>query len=183
MDNSYSKKIEEDIRQHKLYTIQVVEQQIREYQKAFDSIKEKDVVKLTKNATSVVLRVLLTVLTVVFVLAGLLFLFPELVTHFMEEPGEVLTIQEKNGIVQTTAIIGIVLIVSGSSMGFLSIMLKKYIRKRKRLHDLSKLMKSVIGYMNENVKEEKKQYESFVNGIAQMNRSKEEYRRSTQEKF
>lgn len=183
MDNSYSKKIEEDIRQHKLYNIQVVEQQIREYQKAFDSIKEKDVVKLTKNATSVVMRVLLTILTVVFVLAGLFFLFPDLIIHFLEESGEFLTVQEKNNIVQTTSIIGMLLIVSGSSMGFLSIMLKKYKRKRNTLYDLSKLMKSVIGYMNENVKEEKKQYESFVDGIAHMNRSKEEYRRSTQQKI
>jgi hypothetical protein len=50
MENKGTKIIEEEIRQFKLYKLQIVEAKMREYGILFQEIKEHAAIKLTKNA-------------------------------------------------------------------------------------------------------------------------------------
>jgi len=58
MEDNNTKKIEEEIRQYKLFRIQTVKAKIREYENIFNKIKENIVIKFTKNATSSLIIIL-----------------------------------------------------------------------------------------------------------------------------
>ena len=168
MDNNDTKKIEEEIRQYKLYKIQAVEAKIREYENTFNIIKENIVLKFTKNASANILRIILLFITIILLLVGILFLFPEQIIKIIEGNGEFISAQEKNDFISETPYIGYVLITLSLFFSLISLLLKKNIRKRNTIYNLSELLNEVIDYMDENVKEDKKKYEYFVDSNADM---------------
>lgn len=168
MENNNKKKIEEEIRQYKLFKIQTVEAKIREYENTFNKIKENIVVKFTKNASSNLIRILILLITIVLLLFGIFFLFPEQIIKIMEENGEFFSEQEKNDTMLILPYLGYILISISVIFGIISSLLKKNIRKRNTIYNLSKLIKEVIDYMDENVKDDKKKYEYFVDSVAEI---------------
>jgi len=173
MENNI-KRIEEEIRQYKLYKIQIDENRIREYSEVFDVINESVVMKFSKNASSNILRVVLFIITVVLLLFGIGLLFPEQILNVLEKSGEVLSESDKSEFINELRFFGYTLILLSTFFGVMSILLKKNIRKRNTIFELSKLLKEVIEYMNENVSEDKRKYEYFVDGLADIeNRMKE----------
>ncbi len=172
MEIDNSKKIEEEIRQFKLYKIQTVEAKIREYDNIFNTIKENNVIKFTKNASSNILRIIFFFVTLAMFLAGIFFMFPEHIIKIMEGSGEYFSEREKRDFILTTPYLGYVLISVSILFGFITSLLKKNIRKRNTIYNLSKLLNEVIDYMSENVKEDKKKYEYFVDSNADIDMRK-----------
>ena len=166
MENNNTKKIEEEIRQYKLYKIQIVEVKIREYKNTFNKIKENIIIKFTKNVSSNILRIIFLLVTISLLVIGLFFIFPEQIIKMMEENGGFSSEQEKKEFILTTPYIGYILITISMFFSFISILLKKNIRKRNTIYNLSKLINEVIDYMDDNVKEDKKKYEYFVDSAA-----------------
>lgn len=172
MEDNNTKKIEEEIRQYKLFKIQTVKAKIREYENIFNKIKENIVIKFTKNATSNLIIILFLLIVIVFLISGIFFMFPEQVIKAMERKGEVLLEQDKNGIMLVLPYLGYLLISISVIFGIISLLLKKNIRKRNTIYNLSKLIKEVIDYMSENVEEDKKKYAYFVDSIADIENRK-----------
>ena len=168
MENESTKKIEEEIRQHKLYKIQIVEAKIREYENTFIEIKENVVLKFTKNASSNILRIIFFLLTVSLFLIGIVFLFPEQLISFFENNGEYYSLEDKKNLVLILPYMGYVLISLSILLRFISSLLKKNIKKRNTIYKMSKLISEVIDYMDNNVKEDKMKYEYFVDSAAEI---------------
>lgn len=105
-------------------------------------------------------------------LFGIFFLFPEQIIKIMVENGEYFSEQEKNNTVLMLPYLGYILISISVILGIISSLLKKNIRKRNTIYNLSKLLKEVIDYMGENVKEDKKKYEYFVDSVAEIESKK-----------
>lgn len=172
MENINTKRIEEEIRQYKLYKIQIVDAKRSEYEKTFNEIKQNIVIKFTKNASSNLLRFFLLLVTVSVLLVGVLFLFPEHIIKILEENGEYFSKQEKIDLELVLHYLGYVFISISILIGSISSLLKKNIKKRNTIYDLSKLISEVIDYMGDNVKEDKKKYEYFVDNLAEIEKIK-----------
>ena len=95
MENNV-KKIEEEIRQYKLYKIQTTEHKIREYEDIYSLIKENIFVKFTKNSFSNIFRLLFTIISIGLILLSFTLIFPEIAISFIERNGEVLTQTDRN---------------------------------------------------------------------------------------
>lgn len=180
MENAHKKAMEEEIRQHKLYKIQITEAKIREYEHTFNTIKENNVIKFTKNASSSVLRIIFFVVAVGLFIIGIFFLFPEQMIKILEKNEAYFSVQEKRDFILTAPYLGYIFISISILFGFISSLLKKNIRKRNSIYDLSKLIKEVIDYMHENVKEDKKKYEYYVDSIADIETRKRNTDTTTQ---
>jgi serine/threonine-protein kinase RIO1 len=72
MENNNTEKLDEDIRQHKLYKIQVNEQKIREYKNVFNTIKESTIVKNSKNISSYIVRFIFRLITILLIIICLI---------------------------------------------------------------------------------------------------------------
>lgn len=167
-DNNSIMKIEEEIKQYKLYKIQTTESKIREYEDVYSLIKENIVIKFTKNSFSNIFRLLLTIISIGLILLSLTLIFPEIAISFIEKTGEILTQADRNDMIELFPYLGYFVLGLGFLFGIISSLLKKNNRKRTVIYELSKLIDEVIYYMNENVKEEKKKYEYFVDSVAEI---------------
>lgn len=164
---SKGKNIEEEIRQFKLYKIQVVEAQMRKYRELYEEIKEGIVIKFTKNASSNLLRLLLGILSLGFGILGVLLFFPEIISRLfiLESQGGSffnITFFETAG-----HYIGFFMLFVSLIILALALLLKKNIRKRNKIYELSNLVTEVIDYMDKNVKDDKMKYEYFVDSAAE----------------
>ena len=179
MKKKNTKIIEEEIRQYKLYKIQIIESKIREYEDIFNTIKENVALKFTKNASSNIFRFLLIPITVILFLAGIYLLFPELVISLMERYGIEFSGVEKREYILKLPFIGYISLLMSIFLGITASLLKKNIRKRNTIYNLSKLLKDVIDYMNEDVNENKKKYEYFVDSMAEIENKKNAENKNT----
>jgi hypothetical protein len=180
MENNI-KKVEDEIRQYKLYKIQTTESKIREYEDIYSLIKENIIVKFTKNSFSNIFRLLLTIISIGLILLSFTLIFPEIAISLIGKTGEIMTQSDRNDMVETFPYYGYFILGLGFLFGIISVLLKKNNRKRTVIYELSKLTDEVIYYMNENVKEEKKKYEYFVDSIAEIETKNKE--NTTQQKI
>lgn len=160
-----AQQIEQEIRKYKLSKIEKTENRIAEYSEVYDLIKENSLVKITKNSTSHVLRFILFLIATILLVLGIFCLFPEQIIDLIEDGGEKLSSSEKKEFNLIYPIFGYILIGLSLILGFVSVLLKKNITKRNVIFELSNLVDEVISYMSENVEEEKKKYEYFVDSI------------------
>ncbi len=168
MEDNYQARINEDIRQYKLHKIQIVESKIKEYRDIFNTIKQTTVIKLTKNTSSNILRIIIILFMILLLVAGIWYLFPEQAIKMIEKSGEEISKQEKAELIKTMPYFGYGLISLLIPLGFTSWLLKKNIQKRNTIYNLSKLLNEVIGYMDNNVKEDKKKYEYFIDNLGEI---------------
>ncbi len=166
-------KIEEEIRQYKLYKIQTTESKIREYEDIYSLIKENIVVKFTKNAFSNIFRLLLTIISIGLIALSFTLIFSEFAISIIQKNGKVLTQTDREFMIEFFPYLGYFMLGLGLLFGIVSALLRKNNRKRSVIYELTKLTDEVIYYMHENVKEEKKKYEYFVDSIAEIEASKE----------
>jgi len=167
MENNV-KKIEEEIRQYKLYKIQTTESKIKEYEELYATIKENIVIKFTKNSFSSIIRLILILISIGLFILAFTLIFPEFAISIIEKGGEVLSIDDKKSMVEIFPYLGYFILGLGIILGFIAFLLKKNNYKRTVIYKLSKLLDEIIKYMNKNVIEEKKKYEYFVDSIAEI---------------
>jgi hypothetical protein len=160
-------KINEELRQFKLLNIQETESKLRRFKTVYDEIKENNIIKFSKNASSNILRVLLFLLTFSLLILGLFCFFPEQIIDFMNTEGEYLSITEKKEMISDIGFFKYILLGLSFLFGSLSYLLKVNNRKRSTIHSLSKLLEEVMFYMEDSSFKEKRKYEYFVDSLAE----------------
>jgi len=161
------KNLEEQIRQYKLNKIHVVESKISEYERVFNTIKENALFRYTKNATSVILIIIFLLLTGVSMIFGLALFFPEQIIE-LTGSGQEWTPQERDEFISESNYFAFFFIILSLLFGSITLLLKKNMRKKNTIFRLSRLLQDVIEYMDENVKEDKKKYEYFVDSMSEI---------------
>ena len=165
MNNS----IEQEIRQYKMDRIVKAEKQLENYRKVYHEIKENIVVTLTKYSGSVIMNVVLFILLIVLFLLAILFLFPSEIITLLEAEGESFTKEEKAYFISNLRYLRYLLFGIGFLLILLRVVIKSNNNKRLVISNLSDLMTEVIENMDENLKEDKKKYEYFIEGLGTIN--------------
>jgi len=166
------KEINENIRQHRLYRIQTTDQKIRKFKSIHDEIKEHLVIKFTKNASLNVIRLVLGLITLIFIGVSILYFFPDKLITFMEANGEILTQDEKNEIYLDADFLGCMFLILSFISIYIGYLLKKNIRSRNSIFKLNKLIKEVIEYMESTSYDEKRKYEFYVDNLQEIENQK-----------
>ncbi len=155
------RKIKEEIGQDKLSRIHLTEAKIREYKSIFSEIKEDFVIVFTKNISSNIFVIIFSLAAgISLLLWGLLYFFPEEIVKWSD-----CAVDEEKDLFQILKFLSYFFISIAILFRFISSLLKKNIRKRNAIYDLSELLKEVIGYMEESVKEDKMKYEYFIDNL------------------
>ncbi len=89
-------KIDEELRQYKLFKIQETEAKLRRYKAVYLEIKQNIVLKFSKNASSNMARLVVGLLTVCCILLGFLCLFPHQIIEAWESNVDLLSELDKN---------------------------------------------------------------------------------------
>lgn len=160
-------KINEELRQYKLFKIEETESKLKRFRKIYTEIKQHFIVTFSKNASSNIFRLVLGIISFVLIILGVLCFFPEQFINLIESEGEQLTHFEKNEITDNFYILNYFFIGFGILLWFVSLLLKKNNKKRNTIHSLSKLLEEIMAYMESASEEEKRKYEYFVDSIAE----------------
>lgn len=107
-------------------------------------------------------------------------ILPEHAINFIEGIGKVLSQIQNEKLTEILPYFGFFILGLALLFVFISYLLKKNNQKRSVIYKLSNLLDEVIEYMDNNVKEEKKRYEYFVDSIAEMEVAKKD--NATQQK-
>jgi hypothetical protein len=167
-----SNKINEEVRQHRLFKIQTAESKIREYKKVHEKIKEKLIIKTSKNLSISLIRILLVIITILITTISLLYFFPEKLIEFITLTGKSLTKSESDGIYLNAKFFSFALLILSLISLYISFILKKNIDNRNNIFKLNNLIKEVIEYMETISKEEKEKYEYFIEFIQEIENAK-----------
>lgn len=117
-------------------------------------------------------RIILIIISILFLIIGLICFFPEQVIRFLESEGEVFSISEKEDFILVFKALKYVFLGLYLLFGFISYLLKLNNKKRNTIHSLSRLLEEVMDYMENSSKEEKRKYEYFVDSLAEKERIK-----------
>lgn len=160
-------KINEELRQYKLFKIQETESKLRKFKIVYNEIKEHFVVKFSKNASSNIFRIILLIISILFLIIGLVSFFPDQIIQFLESEGEMFSISEKEDFILSFSLLKYLFLGLSIFFGFINYLLKLNNRKRSTIHSLSSLLEEVIDYMENSSNDEKRKYEYFVDSIAE----------------
>ncbi|WP_272149757.1 hypothetical protein [Tenacibaculum aiptasiae] len=160
-------KIDEELRQYKLFKIQETESKLRRFKKVYLEIKEHLLIKLTKNASSNLIGYAVYIISFLLLIVGIIFFFPNDVLNFLESTGEPLSSIEKKEFTEFFNFLKYFFITASLLFGFISYLLKLNNEKRSNIYNLYKLLEEVMDYMENSAKEDKKKYEYFVDSIAE----------------
>uniref|UniRef100_UPI003A924A73 hypothetical protein n=1 Tax=Bizionia sp. TaxID=1954480 RepID=UPI003A924A73 len=168
MDN----KIDEELRHYKLFKIQEAESKIKRFNNKYEEIKEHIAIKISKNVTSNIFRAVISILSILFLILGIISFFPEKLIEFMEADGANFTFTAKANLIDLARLLMYFFIAFFIILTFTSYLLRLNNRKRDNLYSLSKLLEEVIAYMENSRDDDKRKYEQFVDLMAERNRKK-----------
>ncbi|WP_282018101.1 hypothetical protein [Salegentibacter mishustinae] len=160
-------KINEELRQYKLFKIQETEAKLRRFRKTYLEIKEHIFIKFSKNITSNILQIPIILLFIICLAIGISLLFPNVIIDFMNSNGMNLSKSDKEEFLIISEFTAYFLLGLSSLFGFISYLLKLNNRKRNNIYNLSKLLEEVMSYMENSSNDEKRKYEYFVDSIAE----------------
>lgn len=161
------KRIKEELRQYKLFKIQETESKLRKFQQTHSKIKESNTVKVSKNVTSNLFRVILVLLAIVFLFLSVVCFFPEDLIRLIESDGIYFSLQEKEEIIFQLTVYKYLFICISGFLLFTGYLLKLNNQKRNSIYSLSILLKEVMTYMENSSTENKRKYEYFVDSLAE----------------
>lgn len=163
-------KINEELRQYKLFKIQETESKLRKFKTVYEDIKEHFVIKFSKNASSNIFRIVLIIISTLFLILGLISFFPNQIIQFLESEGEVFSTTEKEDFILNFDVFKYTFLGLSIFFGFISYLLKLNNQKRNTIHSLSKLLEEVMDFMENSSNDEKRKYEHFVDSLAERER-------------
>ena len=164
--------INEELRQFKLFKIQETESKLRRFQNTYSEIKEHLMVKISKNVTSNLFRVIFILLGVIALIITLICFFPEYLIEIFKSNGEYITMQQEREMIEECEIDKYIFLLFTFLLFFSSYLLKLNIKKRSSIYSLSKLLEEVMDYMENSAFEDKRKYEYFVDSIAEKEKKK-----------
>lgn len=169
------KRINEEIRQHRLYRIQITEAKIKKFSKAHEEIKEHLVIKFTKNATLNLIRLFLWVLFSLFAALSILFFFPDKLIEFIGETDIFLGSGGKEAYYFIAQILAYGFMFFAFVAFYVNVLMKKNIRNRNKLYRMNELLVEMIKYMKEVSTDEKRKYEFYVDNLQEIENRNRQY--------
>lgn len=163
-------RVDEEIRQYKLFKIQEAEVKLKRYKKKYEDIKEHVVIKFSKNLTSNILKIVIILLSVFFFSLSVLCFFPNAFMGLSEIIVDSITSFEKYKFMKYANIFKYVFIVISLFLYFISYLLKVNNRKRNSIYSLAILLEEVMDFVENTRDDDKRKYEQFVELIAERNR-------------
>ena len=160
-------KINEELRQFKLFKIQETESKLRRFKEVYKEIKEHIVIKFSKNATSNIFRIITTIICLLLIIIGFICFFPDQIIEQMEAEGNYFSNSDKNNMIDELNFFKYFALSLSLLFGLISYLLKLNNRKRNSIYSLSKLLEEVMGYMESSSYDEKRKYEYFVDSLAE----------------
>jgi hypothetical protein len=169
-----SKTINEEIRLNKLERIHFAERKIEEYKELYTKITENLALKLVKNSTSFLLRVVLSLAILLFVVISIMYFFPNWLIEIMESEGDSFTYLERQEFILEAKYIRYIFLGIAFSIWMVSKLIKANNKKRNKIFQLSDLLLDMTEYMESSLADEKKKYEFFVDNVVEMDRKETE---------
>jgi len=166
------KRINEELRQYKLFKIQETESKLRRFQQTHSEIKESYTIKVSKNVTSNILRIVLALLAVIILILSIICFFSGNLIDFLESKGEFISIQEKENAIYELNIYKYFFISLTIILVFTGYLLRLNNRKRNSVYSLSILLEEVMEYMENSSNDDKRKYEYFVDSLAEQEKIK-----------
>ncbi len=166
------KRINEELRQYKLFRIQEVESKLRRFKITYVEIKEHVAVRLSKNITSNIVRVILSLLAILFLSIGIMCFFPEKLIVLLKPGGLYLSVTEQKETILMSDFCKYLFISISFLLFFTSYLLRANIQKRNNVYSLSVLLKEVMDYMESSANGDKRKYEYFVDSLAEQEKIK-----------
>lgn len=163
-------RVDEEIRQYKLFKIQEAEVKLKKYKKKYEAIKEHVVIKFSKNLTSNILKIVIILLSVFFFSFSVLCFFPNAFISIIEINAKSFTSLEKSEFIEVANIFKYVFIVISLFLYLISYLLKVNNRKRNSIYSLAILLEEVMDFVENTRDDDKRKYEQFVELIAERNR-------------
>lgn len=151
--------IKEEIRQLKLYKIQVTEGKIRKYRKVYEDIRQNDTLPYSKNASSNLIRIMIGILSLGFFLLMLMSYFPYEIIQRLELDFSQFEKINQDDFVQALSVLKYIFLFMALLFYALGRLIKKNAIKRNSIYQLSKLVDEVIDDMDLLVSSEKRRYE------------------------
>jgi hypothetical protein len=162
------KRINEELRQFKLFKIQETESKLRRFNQKYSEIKEHIVLKVSKNITSNLVRFVFRLLTLLFFLFAITLFFPEEIIEYIDPKNKKLSADEK----MLFNLLKYFSFCVASFFLFVGYLLKLSVKKRSSIYSLSLLLEEVISYMETSSTEDKRKYEYFIDSLAEQERIK-----------
>lgn len=163
MDNN---KIKEEIRNYKLYKIQITDQKIREFENTFKKIEEKSIFRSIKDFSLNSFRIILLLLSILTVSFSLIFFFPELIVTIIEKSTKSSLTQDSKTILLLNHNVFSYIFFSTSMVLFiLTYTVNKNIKNRNYTFKLHQLTSDIINHLKDISKDEKTKYEAYVENI------------------
>lgn len=163
MDNN---KIKEEIRNYKLYKIQITDQKIREFENTFKKIEEKSIFRSIKDFSLNSFRIILLLLSILTVSFSLIFFFPELIVTIIEKSTKSSLTQDSKTILLLNHNVFSYIFFSTSMVLFiLTYTVNKNIKNRNYTFKLHQLTSDIISHLKDISKDEKTKYEAYVENI------------------
>ncbi|MDB0616091.1 hypothetical protein PL372_11160 [Tenacibaculum dicentrarchi] len=146
--------IDEELRQYKLFKIQETISKLKRFEKKHNQIKQRLVIKVSKNVTSNIIRLLLIIISILFLTTGIILLFREKIIE-----NQNINFNLEGKIVILSFAISLILL----SILFIttSYLLRLNNRKRNNIYSLAELLEEVMIYMKKSRDEDKIKYEQL----------------------
>ncbi|MFD0992418.1 hypothetical protein [Tenacibaculum geojense] len=158
-------KIDEELRQYKLFKIQETENKLKKYNKVYNEIKQNNILKLSKNASSNIIVLLSYGVALFTLILAICFLFPDAIMEALEI--EFYNEYERKEAYMVFKILAITLFFTCLIFSIVGILLRKNNKKRNHIFNLSVLLEDVMAFMEKSSYEDKRKYEYFVDSIAE----------------
>lgn len=159
-------KIDEELRQYKLFKIQETNVRLRQFQQAYSKIKENIAIKFSKNVTFNLLKIAFLLLCICSLVITVFCFLPGEFILLIEEYEGPLSSSEKKGIVIIFRYLRFLFLAIAAIFYLLSYLLKLNNRKRNTIYSLSQLLEEMITYLEKSSDEEKRKYEQYVDFLA-----------------
>jgi hypothetical protein len=152
--------IENELRQYKLHKIKESESKLNRFEKKYNEINEHVALKMSKNITSNIFRVFLIISSILCFFITVFLLIESSTVE--DEIFDFRTSQNK------LIIISSIFLITASIIAItISFLLKLNIRKRNNIFSLAKLLDEIILHLEKSTNEDKKNYEHFMDLIAE----------------
>lgn len=156
-------RITEEIRNYKLYKIQITDQKIREFENTFKKIEEKSIFKSIKDFSLNSFKIILLLLSILTVSFSIIFFFPELIISIIEKSTKSSLSQDNKTILLLNHNIFSYIFFSTSIILFiLTYTVNKNIKNRNYTFKLHQLTNDIINHLKDISKDEKTKYEAYV---------------------
>lgn len=152
----------EEIRQEKIKSIENLALKRKQFEDSYKSIYQAKYIKLSKNISFNFVRFFLLAGVVLLIILSVCCFNSEWMISNMEATGETFTSQEREESLLMFQFLGFFFLIAALFFLFISYLAKANNKKRTLIYEQSKLLEDILEYLDNDIADQKKRYEVFV---------------------